>query len=83
VQTDYANPVEPTDTTTFANRGVQDFSVQAWNGTAWVTLATVTGNNLVKRTVTFAPYATDRVRVLITKAAATLSQLAEVEVWGF
>jgi glucose/arabinose dehydrogenase len=83
VQQDYANPVEPTATMTFTSRGVQDFSVQGWNGSAWVTLATVIANNLVKRTVTFAPYTTDRVRIVITKALALTSQLAEVEVWGF
>jgi tripartite-type tricarboxylate transporter receptor subunit TctC len=77
VQENYANPGEPTDTMTFRGRGVTDFSVQAWNGTAWTTLATVTGNNLVKRTVTFAPYATDRVRIVITRALAWTSQLAE------
>ena len=32
---------EPTDTMTFALYGLRDFSVQAWNGSAWVTLGTV------------------------------------------
>jgi glucose/arabinose dehydrogenase len=82
VQQDYANPVEPTDTMTFVSRGVRDFSVQGWDGSAWVTLATVTANNLVKRTATFAAYTTDRVRIVIDRALASTSQLAEVEVWG-
>ena len=32
--------------------------MQGWDGANWVTLASVTGNNLVKRTVTYAAYAT-------------------------
>jgi hypothetical protein len=83
VQQDYANPVEPTDTMTFVSRGVRDFTVQGWDGSAWVTLATVMTNNRVKRSVTFAAYTTDRVRIVIDRALASTSQLAEVEVWGF
>ena len=35
---------------TFAIYGITDFTVQGWNGSAGSTLATVSGNNLVKRT---------------------------------
>jgi hypothetical protein len=68
---------------TFSYYGVVDFSVQAWNGSAWVTLATVTGNNLVKRTVAFAPYTTSRIRVNVTKGLSKNSRLTEVEAWGY
>ncbi len=34
VQDNYANPVEPTDTTTFTLYGITAFTVQGWNGTA-------------------------------------------------
>jgi len=34
-----------------------------WNGASWVTLDSVAGNNLVKRTVNFTATATDRIRV--------------------
>src|SRR5207237_307931 len=60
VQDNYANPVEPTDSLTFSLYGVVDFTVQGWDGSSWVTLASVTGNNLVKRTVDFAAFSTDR-----------------------
>ena len=50
VQDNYTQPVEPTDSTTFATYGITAFTVQGWNGTSWITLATVSGNNLVKRT---------------------------------
>ena len=66
LQDNYANPVEPTDTMTFSLYGITAFQVQGWNGTAWVTLGSVSGNNLVKRTVSFAPYTTDRIRIHVT-----------------
>jgi hypothetical protein len=82
VQDDYLNPVEPTDSMTFALRGIRDFTVQGFNGSSWVTLATVTGNNLVKRSVTFVPFATSRLRINITNALASWSRITEVEAWG-
>src|SRR5207244_8277896 len=48
----YGTAVEPSDSLTFGQYGVVDFNVQGWNGSSWVTLATVAGNNRVKRTVT-------------------------------
>ncbi|MBK8570745.1 MAG: hypothetical protein IPN81_12810 [Nitrosomonadales bacterium] len=62
LQDNYTNPIEPTDTLTFSTWGVTGFTVQGWNGSAWITLATVSGNNLVKRTVNFAAFTTDRIR---------------------
>ena len=82
MQDNYNSPVAPTDTMTFTQFGVRDFTVQGWNGTAWVTLATVTGNNLVKRTVNFTAFATDQIRINITKSANSYSRLIEVEAWG-
>ena len=82
LQDSYGSPVEPTDTTTFTQYGVRDFSVQGWTGSSWVTLATVTGNNLVKRTVTFTAFTTDRVRVAISAALWGHSRVTEIEAWG-
>jgi len=81
MQDNYPSPVDPSDTLTFRNYGVIDFQVQAWNGSSWVTLGSVTGNNLVKRAVTFSPVSTDRIRVVITQGAGGVSRLAEVEAW--
>ena len=67
---------------TFSLYGLRDFSVQGWNGTAWVTLGTVTGNTLVKRTVTFPAYTTSRIRILVTNALAGYARITEVEAWG-
>jgi hypothetical protein len=82
VQDNYASPVEPTDTQTFTAYGVTDFTVDGWNGAGWTVLATVSNNNLVKRTVTFNPFTTDAIRINITKSKSTYSRLVEVEAWG-
>ena len=82
VQDNYSSPIEPTDTLTFTAYGVTDFTVQGWNGSAWVVLGTVTGNNLVKRTVSFAAFTTDRILVNITNALASYSRITEIEAWG-
>jgi hypothetical protein len=82
LQDDENNPIEPTDTLTFSRSGICDFSVQGWNGSTWITLATVTGNNLVKRTVTFAPFTTDRIRVSVTKALGWNSRITEIEAFS-
>jgi len=82
VQDDYANAVEPTDTMTFSQYGITDFNVQAWDGTQWVTIGTVSGNNLVKRTVTFSPVTTTKIRINVTNALYYVSRITEIEAWG-
>jgi len=82
LQDNYASPVEPTDAMTFSKYGITAFQVQGWNGTAWVTLGSVSGNNLVKRTVSFSPFATNRIRIYITNALASWSRITEIEAWG-
>src|SRR5688500_4383602 len=66
---------------TFSLYGLRDFNVQGWNGTTWVTLATVTGNTLVKRTVTFAAVTTDRIRIFVTSGLSNHARITEVEAW--
>ncbi len=82
VQDQYWAPSQPTDTMTFNNYGLVNFAVQAWDGSAWTTLATVVGNNLVKRTVNFAAFTTDRIRIYVTGAADGYSRMTELEVFG-
>jgi hypothetical protein len=82
LQDNYGNPVQPTDTMTFSLYGITAFQVQGWNGSSWVTLGIVSGNNLVKRTVSFSPFATDRIRIFVTSALAGWSRIVEVEAWG-
>jgi hypothetical protein len=82
VQDTYWAPIEPTDTMTFNNYGLVNFSVQGWDGSGWITLATVSGNNLVKRTLNFSAFTTDRIRIYITAAADGYARATEVEAWG-
>lgn len=82
VQDNYANPSEPTDTQTFSLYGVTAFTVQGQQGKKWLTLAKVVGNNLVKRSVTFPPFSTNRIRISVTNALGSYSRITEVEAWG-
>ena len=82
LQDNLLNPIEPTDTLTFTQYGVTDFTVQGWNGSAWVTLGSVSGNNLVKRTVSFTAFTTDQIRINVTGALYGLARIIEIEAWG-
>ena len=83
LQDNYTSPVDPSDTLTFTLYGVTDFQVQGWNGTAWVNLgAAVTGNNLVKRAVSFPAFTTNSIRVNVTAALASYARIVEVEAWA-
>ena len=81
LQDNFTSPVDPPATLTFTQYGVTDFQVQGWNGAAWVTLGAVSGNNLVKRTVSFAAFSTNRIRINITGALASYSRITEIEAW--
>ena len=68
---------------TFSQYGVTAFTVQGSNGGGtWVTLGTVTGNNLVKRTVNFTAATYDRIRINVTAALASYARITEIEAWG-
>ena len=67
---------------TFTLYGITAFTVQGKQGGQWVTLATVSGNNLVKRTVNFSPFTTTQIRIRITSALASFSRITEIEAWG-
>jgi hypothetical protein len=83
VQDDYLNPVEPTDTMTGTRFVVSSFDVQGWDGSSWVTLASVTGNTRIKRTVSFASYTTDRLRIVVDSTQdGTWSRITQVEAWS-
>lgn len=82
MQDDYAAPAEPTDATTARYYQLVDFDVQAWSGGAWMTVASVKGNDRAKRAVSFTPVSTDRVRIVVNDANGRFSRVAEIEVWG-
>src|SRR5262249_24210389 len=84
VQDKFWAPVAPTPTTTFSLYGIQDFEVQYWTGSAWQTVpgGAITNNNLVWRKVTFAPLATSRIRVLVSRSVDGWSRITEVEAYS-
>jgi hypothetical protein len=82
LQDNYTNPIEPTDTMTFSLYGITAFTVQGWNGSSWVSLGSVSSNNLVKRTVNFSAYTTNRIRINVTGSLVSYSRIVEVEAWG-
>lgn len=82
LQDNYPSPIEPTDTLTFTRYGITDFVVDGWDGSNWVRLGSASGNNLVKRTLTFAAFTTDRIRVTVNGALGGFSRITEIEAWG-
>ena len=73
VQDSYFDGVDPTDSDPCYIYGLVDFTV---------TLATVSDNVLCKRTLTFAPFATDQIRINVTVTGGwSLTRIAEIEAW--
>ncbi len=83
LQDNYANPIEPTEATTFSLYGLTAFDVQYWNGSTWTTVSggSVTGNNKVWKKISFAPLTTSKIRVLINASVDGWSRMVEVEAW--
>jgi RHS repeat-associated protein len=80
LQDNYANGVDPSDTMTFSLYGITAFHVDVLSGGVWTTMATVTGNNLVKRKVNFPLTYASAIRVYIDASAdGQLSRVVEVE----
>ena len=83
LQDNFAAPIQPLDSTTFSLYGVTDYNVQVWDGAAWISppgMVVVSGNNRVKRTVSFTPTTTSMIRLNITGANG-YSRLTEIEAW--
>jgi len=80
----YAAGEAPTPSTTFSLYGITDFTVQTWNGAAWVTVpgGSVIGNNLVWRSFSFPAVSTDRIRITVNKALYWYSRILEIEAWS-
>jgi hypothetical protein len=81
VQDNLFTPVDPSDTLTFTQYGITAFDVQVWNGASWATVGSVSGNTLVKRSVSFAPTNTSKIRVMINAAATSRAMVTEIEAW--
>lgn len=81
---DLSSTLRPTLTETFTAYGIIDFTVEYYNdaSSAWVTLATVAGNNKVWRRFTFPALTTTAIGVRVTSAAGSFARIVEVEAWG-
>jgi hypothetical protein len=73
---------DPTLLETFSSYGIVDFKVQYWNGSTWIDLADVTGNDKVWRQFTFSSVSTTKIRIYITSVLNGEARLLEVEAWG-
>src|ERR1044072_7633675 len=85
LQDNYANPVEPTENTTFSTYGLTAYDVSYWNGSNWVQISNtiVTGNNKVWRKFTFNAITTTKIRVYARAAVDNgFSRIAEIEAWS-
>src|SRR5712691_7759898 len=80
----YGTAGQPTLTSTdnMASYGLNDFTVQYWDGAAWQTVTTVTGNGFVWRQFTYTPFTTTKIRINCTVSADSTYRLVEVEAWG-
>jgi len=80
----YGSANQITLNTGFTLYGSQDFVVQYWNSSAWITIpgGTVTGNTRVWRQFVFAPVLTSKIRVTVQRSAYRFSNLVELEAWG-
>ncbi len=81
VQDNYQSPVEPTPEMTGSAFLIVDFDIQYWNGSAYVTVASVRSNNLIWRPTTFPTVTTTKLRIHVIAALGSYARLAEVEAW--
>jgi hypothetical protein len=85
VKDDYQSTTPPDLTTTTTQYSLVDFTVQYWNGSAWVTVpgGNVTGNNKAWVKLTFAAVSASKVRVVVTNASLDgYTRVVELEAWG-
>lgn len=83
LQNNWQNATSPPDLATPATEeGIVDFDVEYWNGSAWMNIASVTGNDKAWRQFIFAPVATTKIRVVVNNSRNSWSRLVEVEAWG-
>jgi len=67
----------------FERAYAEDYAVQTWNGTSWVSQVNVTGNTLLNRTHYFSPVETTKLRIYVTSAPAyDMVSIWELEVYA-
>jgi len=73
---------EPTLSTSASGEGILDFAIHYWNGSAWVAIQSVNGNDKAWRQFTFAPVSTTKIRLVVTAARNNWSRVVELEAVG-
>lgn len=81
-QDQYQPQVEPSDTMTFSKYGITAWRFEGWDGSAWKLLASVSGNNLVKRTASFASFTGSRFRLTPTASPDGALRVVQVELYA-
>lgn len=77
------NSSDPSLYDTFKDIGNEDFKIQYWNGSVWITIAEVEGNDRIRNRFDFPAVTTRKIRVYITKVAGNNNaRMVAVEAWG-
>lgn len=85
VPDNYLGRTQPvSDSETFTLYGLTAFRIQAWSGSSWATIATVTGNDKVKKRVSFNPVTTTKIRIQVDGIVPsdTYVRIMEVQLFG-
>ncbi|WP_438019872.1 discoidin domain-containing protein [Sorangium sp. So ce315] len=87
VQLDLAQQrlIDRIDLYTTANYPLKEYDLQVWNGSSWLTAASIRGNTSATRTHTFSPVAGSKVRVLAIRGPdhqTIYARVNELEVYG-
>lgn len=73
---------DPGDFDTAATYYPINFTIDTWDGASWVTQATVTGNNNLKRSFSFGPVSTSKVRLNVTSDSIGAWLTQEIQAFG-
>jgi hypothetical protein len=68
---------------TFSLYGLTDFKVQAWDGSAWIDMAVITGNNRVWRQVIINPRPMSKMRIYLDGWNGGAARIVEIEAIGY
>lgn len=80
---DFNSTTVPLDATRVSTLAVVDYRVQYWNGSSYVTVVTITGNNKQWKQHTITPVATTKMKFIWDTAASGAAYLLEVECLGY
>lgn len=73
---------DPTFSDTSSN-ALTNFTLQYWNGSAWVTIATVSSNTKIWNRWVFSEIATTSIRLSSASATSGTCNVVEFEAWGY